>query len=216
MDYNVKINVFGSSHCKYLSGVDLSGFNDTSGSAIADYHYHTISGIKCRLEFFHYSGKSYEFFLAPGGAEEVRKVVANCPDYIIVLFGGNSISTTVSRAEVLKSCTEFYKMVYQEYMNVNPNGKIIASQLLMRYSRIPNDFNTPGPDEYKAFRNLINRKIYHLVKREFKHFMLIVAGPKLDQRQYFNRLGVHLKPKYYRKLYDLMLSSIGHALPERQ
>ena len=94
-----RITVFGSSHCKYLSELDLS-------------HNINISGVQCSFKYDHYSGKSFEDFLSPWGQEEVKKVVSDGPNYVILLFGGNSINTKVSRAYVMQNCTAFFQLVH--------------------------------------------------------------------------------------------------------
>ena len=145
----LKITVFGSSHAKYLSNVRPNLI-------------YTIGGFRCTFKFEHFSGLSFNHFLNSWGHGQIDRIVAERPDYLITLFGGNSISTQITRSQILTDCKEFYKIVSDKYWHANPNGKLIASQLLCRFNHVPNRFNTPGPVEYKLVRNLVNRKICNL------------------------------------------------------
>lgn len=189
------ITIFGDSHCWFLSDVDD--------------HELLIEGFHCNFQYFPFSGKSFDHFLTPKGYRDMQRVVSSGPDYLVVILGGNSISTEVERSTVLDQCSQFYENLYNEYLAVNPNGKIISSQLVMRYNKVPNKYNTPGPDDYRLFRNLVNRKINNI---QHKHHMMMVAGPKLDKRKYFNRVGTHLTSEGYWKMFDLMIGSIAFAL----
>ena len=189
----IKITVFGSSHCKYLSKVRPNSI-------------YTIGGFRCLFEFEHYSGMSFNNFFSSWGHDQIDRIVADRPDYLITLFGGNSISTQISRSEILTDCKEFYRLVFDKYKHANPNGKLVASQILCRFNHVPNKFNTPGPVEYKLVRNLINRKICNLKK--YRDYMMLVAGPKLDQRKYFNGGGTHLTSYGYKRLFSIMLSTV--------
>ena len=189
--------IFGSSIAR-----DLRNFDDT--------RVYYINGQRTRFIYRVFPGKSFEYFLVPKNKWLIANVLKCKPDFVCVMFGGNSIKMGIEWKDVLTSCREFYGLLYRKYMEVNPAGQIIASQLLLRFNRNPkNRFKCPEPIEYESFRDLINRK---LNKLRTKHHLLIIAGPNnLDNEKWF-RDGTHLTWSGQQRQFAILHRTLGHIL----
>ena len=192
--------VFGSSIARDLSEFDKK-------------RVHRIRGRKVKIIYRAFPGKSFEYFLAPENRWQIAHVLRCRPTYVCVMFGGNSIKMGINWEDVLVSCREFYRLLYDAYMAVKPDGLIIASQILLRFNRNPkNKYQCPDPDTFKAFRNLINRKINKL---KTKHHMLIIAGPKNLDQEYWFRDGTHLRWAGQRRQFAILRRTLGHIMWSR-
>ena len=158
----IKLLVFGSSMAKYLS------FHD-KGNKI-----HNIAGREVQFIYKHFSGKSFEYFLDKDNHPIIDKVLRCKPDIICVISGGNSIKLGVEWNKVLEDCRDFYSLLYDKYVAMNPRGIIIASQVALRFNRNPfNIHRCPDPDTFRSFRNKVNRKINSL---RSKQYVLLIRG----------------------------------------
>ena len=130
----MKILVFGSSYCRDICEVDKV-------------HNRVFHGIN--VEFIHrfFPGKSFEYFLET--PSRIDTVLSSNPDYILVLFGGNSISTITPKKEILDNCRDFYDILYHKAILRNPDCKIVASQVPLRFVNKRNRHHTPFPKELK-------------------------------------------------------------------
>ena len=191
-----KILVFGSSLASGLESYDTQ-------------RNYFLKGYSVEFLYSSHRGKSYEFFIdKPKTFDEIL----NCnPDYIVVIFGGNSISTEVPKSVVLKNCRIFYQQLYDRAILINPNVKIIATSLPMRY--VYNySHNTPIPDEYKKLRNYVNQRIKSLT---CKHFVLNICGPNnLDNVEYYKADGVHFNYLGKKRFFQIILDKIEYILPD--
>ena len=171
---------------------------------------HTIAGRKVRFVYRFFPGRFFEYFLIPKKRYLINTVLKCKPDFVCVIFGGNSINWEVKWDDVLDSCKAFFGLLYERFMSINPEGKIIASQVLLRFNRNPDNVHKcPDPIVYKSFRNLINRK---LNKLRTKHHMMIVAGPNnLDDETLF-RDGTHLKLCGLHKQFAILKRTLAHII----
>lgn len=170
-----KLLLFGSSHVAYLRNYDIT-------------RVHHLSGEKVRFIYRPFSGKSFEFFI--NNPYLIDRVLRCVPDYILVLFGGNSIKYTVQKSEVLTNCRIFYEILHEKIQLINPNAIIIAHQVPLRFNRNPNNkHHCPPPQEFKIFRDYLNNKIKKLW---CKHYMILIGGPNCLDNESMFRDGVHL------------------------
>ena len=172
-----RVLILGSSLAKYLC------FFDRRRS-------YWIWGQRVKFSYRFFPGKSFDYFLNPNHGHILDGALAFSPDYIIVILGGNSIKSNVPQRVIMKEAREFYQLLNRKYLAINPRGVIVASQILLRFIRDPNNrYHCPDPDEFAKRRNKLNRKILSL---RYKHYLLVVAGPgNLDHEGYF-RDGTHL------------------------
>ena len=125
----MKVVLFGSSFFKYLSFHDKKRIHDV-GNAKAHFYYQ------------HFSGKSFEDFM--NDANSIDRVLRSIPDIVVVHFGGNSISNTRTKRELIDNCTRFYDLLRERLNIINPNAVVIASPIISRYV-YDNKFDTPPP-----------------------------------------------------------------------
>ena len=191
-----KLLIFGSSISRDLKNFDTRKF-------------YKINGVQFKFIYRDFSGKSFEHFLKPKNHYLLDSVLSCRPDYVLVIFGGNSINAFVERDSVLDAARDFYSLLNEKLSTVNPNGKIIASQVPLRFVRKPNKHNTPPPDEYAKFRKALNKKINCL---RSKHHMLVIGGPgNLDSEEYF-RDGIHFTDVGQEMLLNIILSTLSYIL----
>ena len=149
-----------------------------------------ISGHRVEFTYAPFTGKSYEYFIDnPSKISQVLR--SNRPNYIIVIFGGNSISTKVPTRVVLKNCQIFFELLRESVQNICPHAKVIAHQVPLRF--VYNGFkDTPDPETFRKVRNYLNHKLRFLPTIDY---ILAIGGSdwtRLDHEQYF-RDGIHFE-----------------------
>ena len=194
----MKILIIGSSYCKHLKNFDR-------------HHHKQIHGINTEFVYRDFSGKSFDYFLQrPFLIDEVLKEE---PDYILSIFGGNSISTTVPKKLVLENCRDFYNLLSDKAKSVNPHCKIVASQVPLRFIYTPNKHNTPAPAELKKFRNSINHKLRSV--RGVDHILNIGGPGRLDNETLY-RDGIHFNNTGLRLQLELIVAYFSRLVAGSQ
>ena len=193
----LKLLVFGSSLARDLASFDKK-------------RVHKVYGKQVKFIYRFFPGKSFEHFLEKRNRWKINDVLKCKPDFICVIFGGNSIKMGINWDDVLVSCRNFYQLLFDRFMSFNPRGKIIASQVILRFNRNPNNrFRCPDPDTFRSFRNLINRKLNKLRSR---HHMLIVAGRNnLDDESLFLD-GTHLNVYGQEIQFHILVRTLAHVI----
>ena len=194
--------IFGSSFVRDLSFFDR-------GNKI-----HFLAGRYVKFVYRYFPGKSFEHFLEPKNYSLIDNVIQCNPDFVCVIFGGNSIKKDLECDNILVSCRDFYTLLNRRYLSLNPRGIIIASQVLLRFIRDPdNKHQCPDPDTFRSYRNQLNRKINSLPT---KHNMLIVAGPNnLDNEKYFKRKdGTHLTWEGKSLQFRILLRTLSNLITD--
>ena len=189
----MKLLILGSSHAKYLKKYDRRRVRNILGEQV----------------FFNYqefSGKGFEYFIDNPG--EIDDVIAYKPDMVLVILGGNSISTERTKRTLLNNCRTFYQLLRDRLDILSPNTKIIASQVFLRWV-YNNNYNTPKPEPYKTARNYLNN---YINKLRTKDYTLLVAGKtKLDKRKHFKD-GIHLKHSGLKVQFQILNSLLEHII----
>ena len=158
----MKVAIVGSSLARYLGQYDSTWRHE----------------LECRreVEFLYegYPGWSFEEFLEPRGKKKIDALLETKPDIVIGILGAYSIKTTVHRNDILIRAREFYNLLNEKLLAINPKGIIIASQLPLRFRRDPNNrHNTPDPATFKKIRDKINAKLCDL---KSIHYVLAIGG----------------------------------------
>ena len=189
----MKVLVFGSSQAR-----DLYLFDDET--------IHYIRAIRFKFFYKFHSGKSFEYILSnPHLIDEAL----NCrPDFVIVIFGANSVSTEVEKKNVLDACRDFYQLLYTKLNQQNVNAKLIASECPMRYVYNLNH-NTPPPPEFFKFRRSLIKKIDCL--RE-KHYKLRLSGKARLESEVCYRDGVHFTPEGLQTFFSNIIGCLQYIL----
>ena len=177
----MKLLIFGSSYCKYLSRYDKI-------------RYHKIGKNLVKFEYEYFSGKSYEYFI--DDPNKIDDVLSCKPDFVLVIFGGNSISTKRPKQQLLINCRTFYQLLNAKLKAVNPCAKIIAHQLPLRF--VTNGkYDTPDPETFRNLRNAVNEKVRKLPTKDY--ILLTASKNKLDNpnlycdRVHFNEDGLKIQ-----------------------
>ena len=191
---SVNTLIFGSSLVKYLGIFD-------------PLHIYNIGGQSFKFTYKDYPGESFEYFLEK--PERLDSVLSASPDVVIVILGGNSISTKVEPEVLYSRAKNFYRLLNEKLLRINPSAKIIASEIPLRF--VKNGFkNTPPPEQFKFIRHRVNLKLRDC---KYKHYLFRVEGPgRLDCRSNYNRKGIHLSFKGLNKQLDLLLSTLQYML----
>ena len=149
----MKVLLFGSSLCRDLYSLD-------------EKKIYKIGGETIEFKYSFHPGKSFEFFLnKPHLIEPILKQRGETPDIVLVILGGNSISTIVEPKLIFENTRKFYSLLRDKLNIVNPKAKIIACEVPMRY--IFNNFkNTPRPHIFRNIRHRVNRKLRDIKSKD--------------------------------------------------
>lgn len=167
---------------------------------------HYIRAIKFKFEYKYYSGKSFEYMVR--NPHLIDRALECNPDFIIVIFGANSISTKVQQKNVLDSCRDFYSILHEKSMNRNHNIKIIASECPMRYV-YDNNHNTPVPQDFWKFRRYLNKKIGGL---KSKHYTLRLSGDERLELKSCYSDGVHFSARGLKIFFEQTIKCLQYIL----
>ena len=191
----MRVLIFGSSLCRYLKEYD----------SIQRY---IIQGQVVQLSYRYFSGESFDDFL--GKPDKIDNVLRCKPDIVLTIFGANSIKGEVEKKVVLENCTEFFGLLRQRVDLLCPETIIVASQLPLRFAKDGNRFKTPNADEFKIFRDKVDKKLKSI--KTIDRLMLIADPGRLDIKEYFKSDGVHFNPTGVAVHFDLILNFIGDYL----
>ena len=189
----MKLLIFGSSLVRDLQFFDTEDF-------------HFIRAIRFKFIYRPYSGQSFEYILAK--PHLIDKALKCKPDYVLVIFGANSISTEVEKKTVLESCRNFYNLLYERLMQINSRAKVIATEIPMRYV-YTFDHDTPQPEEYRKFRRSMNSKIECL---KSKHHILRLSGQDRLENEICLKDGVHYTPQALDTFFTLIIKVLQYIL----
>ena len=191
----MRVLAFGSSLAR-----DLGDFDQQKSRIIA--------GVQVDFTYRAFPGTSYEHFLSqPWLIDEVLECQ---PDYVLTIFGGNSIKRSVEPGVLYDNARAFFNLLKRKLQTVNPAGKIIAHQIPLRF--VTNGFyDCPKPKEFAKIRNNLNRKVMNFGSTDY---ILLIAGrgpDKLDKRSLFKD-GIHFKPTGLRLQLARVIAKLEHIL----
>ena len=171
-----------------------------------------IAGNNIDITYRCYPGKSYEFFLQ--NPHLIDAVLACVPDFVITIFGGNSITINTSKSYLVNTCKSFYQLLFDKLKIINPNALIISHQIPLRF--VFNQFkDTPKPEDFKKLRDHLNEKVRKLAT---VHHILLIAGPnRLDHIDCFrhernSRNRIHFTTDSIDYQYNRIVSKIEYIL----
>ena len=188
--------IFGSSFAGYLERHDTIKFR-LVGHTTVEFRYHA------------FSGAGYARFLEDPGC--LDEVLSCRPDFVLTILGANSITKGIDRTRLWRQCRSFYELLRESLDRVNPDAKIIAHQLPMRYV-YNGRHRTPRPTLFKPLRDHINKKLKWCPQVDY---LLLTAGKnKLDRRGWYKRDGVHFTQAALRFQLNLILAQLHWILPQ--
>lgn len=165
--------------------------------------------ITVNIKYSYYPGVNYRKVL------ENPQILADTiltynPDFLICVIGGNSISNSISSAELCRECRRFYEFV----RSLSSKLIIIPAQVELRFYALGNRYNSPTPRQYKQKRDALNKFINKL---QIKDHILMVGGPsRLDHRVFYSSDGVHLNKYGVQKYMKYIKNTIDFALSSHQ
>ena len=171
-----------------------------------------IAGNTVEIYYKFFPGKSYEYML--DNPNLIDSALSCVPDFIVTIFGGNSISNNTSKAYLIDKCRSFYQLLHDKVKICNPSALIIAHQIPLRFV-YDNYKDTPKPQEFKKLRDQLNEKVRKL---STVHHILLIAGPnRLDhidcyrcERNSANR--IHFTPDSIEYQFNRIISKISFLL----
>ena len=192
-----RVLIFGSSLCRDLSYLDERR------------SYLLNNNTTINLSYNFHPGKSFEFFLRnPHLLPKILACDGQTPDIVLVIFGGNSISTQVEDKVLYKYARDFYSLLRCELNNLNPNAIVIASEVPMRY--VYSGFkNTPRPELFKAVRHRLNLKIRDIKSKNY--LCRVESDGRLDKKSFY-RDGIHFKPRGNVRFMNIILCTLSYVL----
>ena len=145
----MKLLILGSSLCRDLYELDES-------------RLYTVNGTNIYFRYSFHRGKSFDYFLDnPKTLVSILKHKGEIPDIVLVILGGNSISSNTPIEKIYSKAREFYSSLKSKLSLLNPQAKIIASEIPMRF--VYNNFkNTPRPEIFRNIRHRVNLKIKNI------------------------------------------------------
>lgn len=167
----------------------------------------------------HYSGdfsdtESYliDFFYIPGSKfltwldhpNQLQDCIDWKPDYLVVVLGGNSIVEDISDKELQEHCCSFFKVLRESL----PRTILIATQVELRFNKVPNWHNAPGPEEFRKRRNKFN---YFLRFFKEKNFLALIAGPGRLDNETLYRDSVHLNDSGLLLFSECLARTVSYA-----
>ena len=187
----IKTLIFGSSLCNKLESFDRK-------------KNHTIKGKKFVFRYRGFSGESFENFIdQPNRIDNI--LIEDVPDVIVVIFGGNSISTLIEPPIVYRWAKDFYALLKARLNIFNPSAVIVASEICMRY--VYNGFkDTPLPDRFDKIRHQVNLKIRDSPNKDY--LFRVEGQGRLDHRRNYDKYGVHLSETGLDLRLTLLLSTL--------
>ena len=189
----MKLLVFGSSHAKRLMWYDRKKF-------------YSIKDTPVKLYYKHFTGQSFEYFLK--NPHEIENAIACCPDFVVVIFGGNSVCFSSTKQSLVGACTQFYDLLRSKLNQINPKALIIATPVTRRYV-YDGDHDTPPPRRFLKLRDYINDRIRTLRNKDY---VLRITGPNnLDHKKYMVD-GVHYDDRGHKFLLEKILNKIAFIL----
>ena len=163
----------------------------------------SVDGVEMRLSFVHQGGCGYEFFKhsEPHKAEIVR----SCPDIILVILGGNGVS---SEAAIPTVSTQMRK--FHEWLRLAcPSAIIIAAECEPRYNLNMCDHKGNPVESYRLRRNAFNQAIKRM--NRLKDYIFRTAN-YLNHREFYGRNGIHLNSRGNRFYWGMIRDCLGKVI----
>ena len=163
------------------------------------------------LEFLFrsYPGKDYQYFLEHDETFDVFR--AGHFDAVVIVLGGNAITTRHSDPEIRSMAEEFFTKL-NTYLR--PGCVRFVAQVETRFCEPGNRFGTPEHAEFERRRTLLNNCYTVKLRRKGLIDRVILLGSKnyLNNRDNFADDGVHLKPEGLELYKRAVVSSVHYHL----
>ena len=166
------------------------------------------------LEFLFrsYPGKDYPYFLEHDETFDVIR--AGQFDAIVIILGGNAITTQYSDPEIRSMAENFFTKL-NTYLR--PDCVRFVAQVETRFCEPGNRFGTPEHAEFERRRTLLNNCYTGRLRRKGLIDRVILLGSRqyLNNRNNFAADGVHLKTEGLELYRQAVVSSVRYHLNKR-
>lgn len=199
----MKILLFGHSYVR-----DLANF----GQWDRQLDLRTGESIPVEFAFKSFPGKDYGYFLDnPSLVTQIRQ---DCPDVIVLILGGNSITASISDLQLKEQAATFYELLNEQ---LKGDCLKLAVQVEPRFMPTGNRFGVPDSEVFNRRRQTINNFVNRQLKRRGLVDRVITLGSVnyLNDPRYF-RDGVHLRGIGLERYKDSVIAGVRYALEHKQ
>ena len=149
----LKVTLVGHSYVRRL--MDYRIENEESPFSMS------VDNVSMTLSFVHQGGKGYEFF----NSSEAHKaqIVMSRPDIILVILGGNGVSSGAEIPTVSAQMRKFHEWL----RGACPGAIIIAAESEPRYDLNLTDNKGNPVESYKERRNAFNQALNRTKSKDF-------------------------------------------------
>ena len=154
------------------------------------------SGLYLEVSYFGFAGARFTTFF--NNPEFLSDLIAYRPHYLVVILGGNDFSTEVPLSDVCKACKDFYKVLRERL----PNAMIYATQVELRFYKIPNRFSSLDNVTYKKVSGYFNNFLKKL--KLIDRLICILSPNRLSNEKFYKEDGVHLTVERLRRLFEII------------
>ena len=192
-----RVLLLGHSYVNYL---DDFGWRDYSKDSRGEF-------VRLSYEFISYPGRDFKYFTSENLLNSVREYD---PDIVVVIFGGNSITTDRTNSQNKRAAKRFYQYLR---LVINPDCLILAVQVEKRYYSHVNLYMCPEPEEYNKKRNILN----NYLQRQLKHQRLVdhvimLGGEVFSKELHYRDDGVHLNQLGFDMYRRIIENGIDYAI----
>ena len=199
----MRVLLFGHSYVNHLR--QLGGWN-------RDITLQNNTRVNIEFLFKSYPGKDFQYFLDHD--ETFNIVTSEQPDAIVVILGGNSITSQYEDSEIKQMAESFFKKL-NDYLN--PGCVRFVAQVETRFCERGNRFGTPEHKEFEKRRGRINHCYGGRLKRKglLDRVILLGSSKFLNARENFADDGVHLKKQGLELYQTAVVDSVRYHLDKQ-
>lgn len=198
----MNILLFGHSYVR-----DLSRF----GNWDREVELATGEKVWAEFQFMAYPDVDYAYFL--DHPEEMSQIQELDPDVIIVILGGNSVTSDLSNSQIKEKAFAFYTLLKTA---VRPECIKLAMQIEPRFESPGNSRGAPLASEFNRRRQILN----NFTNKKLKKHGLVDRVIQLGSFDFLNnpqnyRDGVHLCWAGLEKYKGAVMGGLRYALENR-
>ena len=167
------------------------------------------SRVSLEFLFKSYPGKDFRYFLDHD--ETFNVVRSEQPDAIVVILGGNSITSQYGNAEIKLMAEDFFKKLNNF---LKPGCIRFVVQVETRFCKAGNRFGAPEHKEFERRRTLINNWYNGRIKRKGLVDRVVLLGSIkfLNTEENFDADGVHLNRQGLESYQTAVVDSVRYHL----
>ena len=192
----LKVTLVGHSYVRRLMEFRVMSEREEDASTIS------VDGMQMSLEFVHKGGTGYEFY---NSSEALKaRILKSKPDVILVILGGNGVSSKANIPDVSKEMRKFH-----EWLRENcPSAIIIAAESEPRYNLNLHDHLGNPVESYYLRRNAFNQALKRMRSKDF----VLRTANYLNHRYFYTKNGVHLNARGNRYYWGMIKDCLGKVL----